>query len=172
MVSKATPEGTLSYSYDAHGNVLTIDSSNANGASLTYAYDGLNRLASATDNRLVAQGAASGTTTYGYDPVGNLLGYSYPNGVQTAMAFDPLNRLTEMGSSKSGTTLGSYAYALGPAGNRLSVAELSGRMVNYSYDSDYKLTSEAISADPGGNNGTVSYAYDPVGNRTQQTSTL
>jgi len=35
-----------------------------------------------------------------------------------------------------------------------------------------RLTSEAITADPGGNNGTVSYTYDAVGNRTQVTSTL
>ena len=34
VLTKATPEGTLSYTYDAHGNVLTIASSNANGASM------------------------------------------------------------------------------------------------------------------------------------------
>lgn len=171
LLSKATPEGTLGYTYDAHGNVLTVTSSNANGASLTYAYDALNRLTSVTDNRLLAQGAASGTTTYSYDPAGNVLGYTYPDGVQTASTYDPLNRLTQISSSK-GTVLASYAYTLGAAGNRLSVAELSGRMVGYGYDSDYRLASEAITADPGGNNGTVSYVYDAVGNRTQQTSTL
>src|SRR2546422_11045086 len=34
------------------------------------------------------------------------------------------------------------------------------------------LTSEAITNDPAGNNGTVSYVYDPVGNRFSMTSTL
>jgi len=34
--TKATPEGTLNYTYDAHGNLLTITSSNTNGASMTY----------------------------------------------------------------------------------------------------------------------------------------
>ena len=47
LKTKATPEGTLSYTYDAHGNLLTLASSNANGASMTYTYDALNRLASA-----------------------------------------------------------------------------------------------------------------------------
>ena len=43
----------------------------------------------------------------------------------------------------------------------------------YGYDNDYRLTSEAITADPAGNNGTVSYTqYDAVGNRQAMTSTL
>jgi hypothetical protein len=54
----------------------------------------------------------------------------------------------------------------------LTVAELSGRTVAYGYDSLYRLTSEAISADPHNQNGTVSYAYDSVGNRQQMASTL
>ena len=53
------------------------------------------------------------------------------------------------------------------------VLELNSRNVGYGYDNDYRLTSEAITGDPGGNNGTVSYTgYDAVGNRTQMTSTL
>jgi RHS repeat-associated protein len=43
----------------------------------------------------------------------------------------------------------------------------------YGYDNDYRLTSEAITGDPAGNNGSVSYTqYDAVGNRLQMTSTL
>ena len=70
LTSKQTPFGTLNYSYDSAGDVLTISSSNTNGASLTYTYDTLNRLATVTDNRLLAQGATSGLTTYNYDAVG------------------------------------------------------------------------------------------------------
>ncbi len=55
LLTKQTPEGTLTYTYDAHGNVLTINSSNTNGASMTYTYDALNRLATAKDNRVAAQ---------------------------------------------------------------------------------------------------------------------
>ncbi len=51
--------------------------------------------------------------------------------------------------------------------------ELNARNVAYGYDNDYRLTSEAITADPGGHNWTVSYnGYDNVGNRTSMTSTL
>jgi hypothetical protein len=54
------------------------------------------------------------------------------------------------------------------AGHRTSVTELSGRIVNYGYDSIYRLMSETIASDPHAVNGTVSYVYDAVGNRTQK----
>jgi RHS repeat-associated protein len=179
LKTKATPEGTLTYTYDAHGNVLTINSNNANGASLTYTYDALNRLASAKDNRVAAQGGSSNPTTYSYDATGNLTGYLYPNTIQTSNLFDPLNRLTQTCSAttspacSAGTKLSNYLYGLAPAGNRLTVTELNNRQVVYGYDNDYRLTSEAISSDPAGNNGAVSYTlYDAVGNRKTMTSTL
>src|SRR5262249_53019357 len=134
LTQKQTPEGTLNYTYDNAGDVLTLASSNGNGISLTYTYDVLNRLSTVTDNRLLAQGAASGVTTYNYDAVGNLQNFAYPNGVTHAYSYDALNRLTQMGSSKNATALSNYAYTLGAAGNRTNVAELSGRNVAYGYD--------------------------------------
>src|SRR5438309_11456738 len=50
---------------------------------------------------------------------------------------------------------------------------LAGRGVSYGYDNDCRLTSEAITSDPAGNNGALGYTYgDGVGNRTQMTSTV
>jgi len=178
LKTKATSEGTLSYTYDAHGNVSTIVSSNPNGASLAYDYDALNRLVTVTDNRLIKQGAAAWETTYTYDPAGNLASYRDPNAVQTTLTYDPLNRLTQLSSVK-GSTLASFGYTLGLAGNRTAVAEQGGRAVSYGYDNDYRLISETITGDPmTARNGTVSYGtvsqpgYDQVGNRTQMTSTV
>jgi len=124
-----------------------------------YAYDALNRLLTVT-----VPGEAP--TTYSYDAVGNLAGYTYPNGVATTYSYDGLNRLTQMGSAK-GTPLSSYTYTLAAAGNRLTVAELSGRTVNYGYDSLYRLIVEAVTADPNQHNITNGYIYDAVGNRQQ-----
>jgi RHS repeat-associated protein len=67
--------------------------------------------------------------------------------------------------------LNNYAYTLGPAGNRTSVAELSGRTVGYGYDDIYRLTSETISGATS-QTGNIGYTYDAVGNRTQLTSTV
>jgi RHS repeat-associated protein/uncharacterized repeat protein (TIGR01451 family) len=171
LLTKAAPAGTLTYTYDAAGNTLTLKSSNAGGASMTYAYDVLNRLSSVTD--------ASGVTNYSYDTVGNLSGYTYPNGVATSYTYDTLNRLTNMQSlcgtgtpaCAPGTMIASYAYTLGAAGNRLSVAELGGRTVNYTYDDLYRLTSETISG-AATQNGTIGYTFDAVGNRTQRNSAV
>jgi RHS repeat-associated protein len=154
-------------------------SSNTNGASLAYTYDVLNRLSTVCDNRIAPNCGAAGKTTYGYDFVGNLSSYVYPNAVQTGNVFDTQNRLTQTCDATSSPAcsasqkLASYTYTLGNAGNRTNVVELSGRSLVYGYDNDYRLTSEAITGDPAGNNGTVSYTgYDAVGNRTLMTSTL
>jgi len=165
LTAKATPAGTLSYSYDEAGNLLSIQSGHAGGALMTYAYDALNRLASVTD-------ANGGVTTYTYDLVGNLAGYAYPNGVEHRYTYNVLNRLTDLALVRGGTTIASYAYTLGATGNRQSVTELSGRRAAYGYDDLYRLTSETVTGDPAGVNGTVGYDYDPVGNRLERTSTL
>jgi RHS repeat-associated protein len=164
LSSKATPQGTLSYTYDPAGNVSSISSSNANGTSVAYAYDQLNRLITVVDNRLPA---GQNTTSYTYDPASNLTAVTYPNGLQSILTYDALNRLNAL---NGGTA--SYTYTLGPAGNRLSTIEQTGRAVNWSYDGIYRLTNEAVANDPNSNNGAVAYGLDPVGNRLSISSTL
>ena len=167
LVSKATPQGTLSYTYDGASNLKTVRSSNANGVTINYSYDTLNRLSTVNDNRL-----SGGTTTYTYDLNGNLESTTYPNEVRTTYNYDNLNRLKNINAAK-GATLASYAYTLGAAGNRLSVIEADGRAVNYTYDALYRLTGETISNDTiATNNGSINYTYDAVGNRLKRTSTV
>ena len=164
LTQKTAPQGTLTYTYDQAGNLVSIRSSNTGGTSVDYTYDALNRLASVRDNRL-----ASGTTTYAYDNAGNLQGYLYPNGVQSTYTYNALNRLTNLTVAK-GSTLASYGYTLGPAGNRTQVTELGGRVVGYTYDNLYRLTQETIAG--ASVNGAIGYQYDPAGNRLQRTSTV
>jgi RHS repeat-associated protein len=150
--------------------IATTGSSNANGVSVDYTYDALNRLSAVKDNNSLKLNGA--ITSYTYDSVGNLQTYLYPNGVTTSYTYNSLNRLTTMTVGTQASTLASYTYTLGPTGNRTAVTELSGRTVNYSYDDLYRLTSESVVNDPHNINGTVGYAYDPVGNRLNRTSTV
>jgi len=64
LTNKVTPQGTLSYAYDSFGNVTSIRSANVNGIFVSYTWDALNRLESATEPE-------SGATFYGYDAHGN-----------------------------------------------------------------------------------------------------
>jgi len=156
-------EVTLSYTYYPTGKVQTITSSNPNGASVAYTYDDLNRLGTVTDGQL--QG--SQTTTYTYDPANNVAAVNYPNGVQSALTYDALNRITGLATQSTG-----YLYQRGPTGNLTGATELNGRTLTWSYDGIYRLTNEAISSDPGNNNGSSSYTLDPVGNRLAENTTL
>jgi YD repeat-containing protein len=148
----------LNYSYNDAGNLLTTNSNHANGVSVNYTYDSLNRLSSVQDNRL-PNGA--NTTSYSYGSVGNLQSYSYPNRVTTSYSYNSLNRLTTLTIGNGVSNLVSYAYTLGASDNRTSVVEGNGRVVNYSYDDLYRLTSETISNSSNAtNNGTISYGYE------------
>lgn len=167
LTSKATPQGTLTYAYDAAGNQLSLNSSNANGASVNYSYDAINRLQSVTDNRLTA-----GTTTYSYNAVDNLTTEVSANGVQSMLTYDAVDNLTNLTISKNGVLRG-YAYTYNAAGQRLTANENNGRAVSYSYDALARLTSETITNDPNSaNNGALNYSLDAVGNRLARTSTL
>ena len=164
LTSKQTPEGTLSYTYDAAGNLATMTSSNTHGVSVTYQYDTLNRLSAVVDNNLTGQN----TTNYLYDTASNVDTVTYPNTVQSTFTYDPMNRVTGLSSQRV-----SYSYHRDFAGNLTTgTEEPSGRTVGWSYDGIYRLTNETISLAPSGKNGEVSYGLDPVGNRTSVTSTI
>ena len=162
LSQKQTPQGTLTYTYDAAGNVASMRSSNTNGIYVEYTYDSLNRLQTVVDHGLVGQQ----TTTYSYDPASNLATVEYPNGLQSTFSYDTLNRITRLSNAAA-----NYTYTLdGTVGNRTGVTEklatLPGaRMVGWSYDGIYRLTNENISADPNSKTGEVTYGLDPVGNR-------
>jgi RHS repeat-associated protein len=167
LATKATPEGTLSYTYYASGNVETIASSNTNGVSVTLTWDELNRLSTVIDNRLPS---GANTAVYTYDPAGNVATVAYPNGFQTTFTYDQLSRLTAVS-----TPVSSYSYQLGPTGNRIGAAEGNGRTLTWNYDGIYRLTSETISGDPAnnsGDNGSATYTLDAVGNRTAASSSF
>ncbi len=163
LTSKAAPAGTLSYGYDGAGNLASISSNHANGVLVSYAYDELNRLSTVTDSRL----HGNQTTTYTYDPANNVATVTAPNGLQTTLNYDSLNRLTSLT-----TPISSYTYTLGATGIRTGATEGNGRTLSWNYDGIYRLTNETISGDPSQNNGSASYGLDPVGNRLSENSSL
>jgi RHS repeat-associated protein len=152
----------LTYAYDPAGNRSSVTTSQG---TTTSTYDALNRLATVVDT--------TGTTSYAYDPVGNLASTAYSNGVTTTYTYDNLSRLKQMVNSGPSGVISSYTHSLGPAGNRLQVAETgsatTGRTVSYTYDPVYRLTQEVIDEPGTANDQTITYTYDGVGNRTLMT---
>ncbi len=167
LVTKATPEGTLTYTYDGYGNLQTVQSATANGVSLAYAYDSLNRLTNVLDR-------FTNSTSYGFDAVGNLQTVWLPNNVTNIYAYDSLNRLTNLTAKSISGAVATFAYKLAPFGNRTNLIEsLNGvnRTNVWGYDPLYRLTNEVITASASPT-GTISYKYDAVGNRTNRTSSV
>jgi RHS repeat-associated protein len=170
LLTKSTPEGSLTYTYDVAGNRKTVQS-DSGAYNVTYEYDELNRLRSVTDNV-----AGGGSTTYHYDHGGRLTSYDYPSTVTTALTYDTVNRVQSL---KIGSGLGtanenifaSYSYSFYATGNRHTVTELSGRNVNWTYDNLWRLTNETIGGTPG-TNGSLGYNYDNAGNRLSRSSSV
>ena len=135
-----------------------------------YTYDDAGRLDVVTD-------PAGRAYDHGYDANGNRASLAHPNGAVTAYAYDTLNRLTSLGTTipSLSRTVQSYAFTLGPAGNRTRIVEAAGlpqqRTLDYSYDALYRLTGETVTESLG-----LAYSktfgYDPVGNRQTQTTAI
>jgi len=155
---------SLTYGYDVNGNVTNIASSYANGVHLAYGYDPLNRLTNVLAGGQMAAG-------YSYDLAGNLTSMHYANDVTNQYQYDSLNRLTNLVWNYNNVSRASFAYTLMNGGTRTNLVETTNSVTweayQWSYDNLYRLTNENVSA-----NGNVAYAYDPVGNRTNQSSTI
>jgi RHS repeat-associated protein len=131
----------------------------------SYGYDKLNRLDTVKDGtRLLAD--------YDYDAVGNLIQTKLANGSVESRQYDTRERLTQVTTKNvTGTIFSDFKYTLDAVGNRKKVEEYSGRSVNYTYDSLYRLTEEKIT-DPTAGNRTLGYFYDLAGNRLSKTDSL
>ncbi|MCP4377774.1 MAG: RHS repeat protein, partial [bacterium] len=150
---------TVSYTYDEFGRKQRVT---APSGSTEYNYDQYGRLTSVTD-------AVGNETHYTFDEHGNKASTIYPNGTLTEYGYDNLNRLISVETRNiSGTALASYNYTLNSKGQRTHVEEGVGgqvhRSIDYEYDAADRLIEERIS-DPVLGSRTLSYDYDPVGNR-------
>jgi|GEM_PF-5252252 len=156
LAGEGHPNGdSLENHYDALGNRTSVVTQFGTTA---YTYDALNRMVGVVSPQ-------SKTTTYTYNAVGNRASVTNPNSTSTAYGYDDLNRLTSVTHTGPGGTIASYSYTLNDAGIRTDVVENGGSHVYYGYDSLYRLKSERRT---GVHTDTITYTYDPVGNRLTQ----
>jgi RHS repeat-associated protein len=149
---KDSPEGVLTYEYNARGQVsrtkgfrrglVSVDAEVGTATAdvdVEYGYDPLGRLATTKNNKV----SGSNVSTNYYDVVGNLSLASYPNKVRHFWEYTEQNRLksTRVEKFENGTVTlhRRYDYALGVGGHRKQVIEklandVTRRSVAYQYD--------------------------------------
>lgn len=186
LAREVTPTGQQVYSYDAAGNrtrTLLEDfwgrSLNGNGTLATY--DEAGNMLTSVDARGTTDGpAASFTTTWKYDAVGNLLSTTTPGGQTTSYTYDKGNDVTEAvdaagnvtdytwnESALTRTTTtngGTETQTYDPSGHLLSDTTSTNRTTTYVYD---EVGEEIQTTNPA--NVTTFYTYDIEGNGVEAT---
>ncbi len=155
LTKLTNPDSTYeTTSYDYVGNTKTF--ADENGHQTVYAYDWNQRLVS------VKQYNSSTNyylTAYSYDLSGNTLGVTDAKGQATSYTYDDLNRLVQTNFPTSPVTTESRTYD--NMGNLLTRTTANGSAIPYAYDTLNRL----IQVSYPGSGGTVTYTYDPDGNR-------
>jgi RHS repeat-associated protein len=153
VTSITNPLGkVVSFAYDTEGNRVSVTDQNSNQT--TYQYDSLNRLISETD-------PAGLTKTCTYDSLGNKISVTDANQNTTTYEYDSLNRLTKTNYLDAN----SVSFGYDALGRRTGITDSSG-ITTYAYDALNRLTQVQ---GPTGENDTIQYSYDSLGNRVSMT---
>ncbi len=159
-----TLSNTLTYTYDAVGNMLTA--ADSHGA-YTFTYD--------ADNRMASQQDMFGTTnTYTYDAAGNLTKIVDSLGGTQTMVYDADNRQTTVEFSGNSQTLneGIVYNANGQASSVSRYSNVAGTSLvgstSYTYDADNQVTNIHHLNSAGSNITNITYTHDAAGEITTQ----
>lgn len=152
---------TWTYTYNANGQVLTMDGPRTDVSDVTtytyYANDDADP--GKRGNIATVSNALNHVTQItAYNAHGQPLTIVDPNGLTTSLGYDPRQRLT---SRNVGGELTSYAYDA--VGKLTRVTMPDNSFLNYTYDAAHRLTQIDDSL---GNR--IVYTLDAMGNRTQE----
>jgi len=150
---------SLAYQYDYLGNPTS--STNGEGVTLTYAYDGATHLTGATSSFSDANHPAAlftASASNAYNAIGTLTAASLGNGIGLTRSYNPRTRLTSL-SDGTVYTLG-LTYA--PNGDVLTGNDSVNGNWTYGYDDFNRLKSASATGQ------SYTYDYDRFGNRWHQ----
>ncbi len=111
VLSEATPNGTVTYTYDTSGRRQTMTVPGQ--ASVSYGWDNADRL------QTITQG--SNVVDFDYDNANRRTKLTYPSGTSTEYAYDTASRLTGLTYKHGGNTLGALTYTYDVASQRTRV---------------------------------------------------
>jgi len=173
-ISSTKPDGTsISYSYDSNNRLARITYPGSNQISFTYdangnrtqmidpegttlySYDNLDRIT--TVSRAVY------SIGYDYDLTGNIIGITYPDGLNITYTYNELNQLASVSDA-----LYTATFTYNELGHIIGEQLPNGVTVSYAYDNIGRLTSlQHIKGDTVLTG--VEYTLDNLGNRTSAT---
>lgn len=158
-ISATDHGGTLTYTYNSQGNLLTVVKDNVTLTSSQY--DAYGRQTQLTDQN-------AGTTTYEYDALGQLTKQTNANGKITTMAYDVVGRVTTRSGVEGTTTYEYFANGNGAATGQLKkITSFAGNTEEYTYDGYGRLSTTTETID--GTAHTTSYSYNMYGDITTKT---
>lgn len=134
------------YAYDEVGNLVSQTTTGAYDLALEYAYDLSGRMTqeSRTEN------GATLTSSYIYDALGQLTGFTRSDGQSETYTYDPVGNMTAKTQNGVSTTM---RYN---AANQLTQSVTNGDTTTYSYDANGNLTRSENAG------GARSYAYNAL----------
>lgn len=142
-------EDSVSYTYDANGNVLTVTDNNG---TITREYDALNRVTKYTDTY-------GKSICYEYDAVGNLTRMVYPDNTVVTYTYDANNNLVSVTDWANRVT--AYTYDVN---NRvIGVTKPDGSVTATTYDNKQRVTSTVERTASGTVITGFEYVYDTLG---------
>ncbi len=116
VIQEITPQGSVSYQYDAIGRRTQMT---VNGqAPVSYEYDAANRLTRVEQGNLFA--------AMTYDKNDRRISLTYSNGTTTTYAYDHASQVTGITHTGPGGLIEQLTYAYDPDGNQTSVTRANG----------------------------------------------
>jgi len=147
--------------YDAVGRRTYMSSPKAPGSGTEYRYDKAGNLVGVrfpeTPNR---------ENLLLYDAAGRVVNKQYVNGVVKNIAYDADGNITRQSETLNGTPIVDFAYEYDKVGNPIRITRENGRTDEMTYDKLNRMTEFVRGAY------SMQYAYDAVGNRTQESGYL
>jgi RHS repeat-associated protein len=155
----ANPADYEEYGYDAIGNRTSLRK--RDGVTLTYAYDGMNRLTLKTVPAS-ASGAAGYGVYYNYDVNGlqTYARFGSASGPGISTSYDGFGRVTSSSTTMDGTAR-TNSYQYDALGDRTRLSTSSGYVMNWTYDAGGAMTAML----DGNNERLALIGYDAAGRR-------
>ena len=152
--------GTIKYTYDANGNILTVSEKQgllSSARTIMRTYDELNRVTSYTDYK-------GREVKYGYDELGNLVALTYPGGEVVRYTYYNDGNVHTMSSSG-----GTFTYGYDNYGRLCKIERPDGSVEKREYDAAGQLVEQNDTDKDGNVLQKNTYVYDVFGEVTEKT---